>query len=142
MNISAKNNKLDYDRKINELAERVNAEYDGNGDDRLFLNSEMRIDVYAPAIGQKDYEAMEKRIYDYSIEREKYTVYVWNDSSGFNYWNNDSECNYIQVTAYIKDVNLTEAEISQLDDDLNSAYYEFLEFHTIDEYIKYLNERD
>lgn len=81
---------------------------------------------------------MESRIRKFQIKRDKYTVYVWNDCSGWHYWKNEG-LNYIQITAHINAANLTDDEVEQLKDDIDTAYYEFEGFHNIDEYIYALN---
>lgn len=120
---------------MTEIANLTHTDFDGGDDDRIFLRDGFRIDVFAPALKSVRYAQMEKKLVKFKIETDKYIVYAWNDSSGYKYWKNVGECNYIQVTASIKNTDMDFTEIQQLKKDLLSCYEEFCEFHTLDEYI-------
>jgi len=124
-----------------EIADKTKLVYDGGDDNRLFYDGD-RIDVYAPAIGYNKYRTMEKELRNFEIKREKYTVYAWNDISGWNYWKQEGECNYIQITACLNNSNLNDIEIQQLIEDIDTAHCEFYHYHTIDAYCDYLNKRE
>lgn len=128
-------------KTMQEIADLAQLTFDGGTDTRLFADDNFNIDVFAPALGAVSYRKMEKKIKDYKIQREKYCVYVWNDCSGYQYWKNEGGCNYIKVTANIVNTDLSLVEISQLKQDIQSAYDEFCEFHNLDAYIETLGKK-
>ena len=73
-----------------------------------------------------EYEKVEEKIQNFSIERPKYTVYAWCDVSGFNYWiKQQEECNYIQISVVFSVDDITLDEVKQLEKDIDKAYNHF-----------------
>lgn len=125
--------------KMRKLAELSQLTFDGGEDSRLFADDEFDISVFPTT--KREYMRMEKKMAKFEIKREKYSVYVWNDCSGYDYWKNMKECNYIKITANIENPDLSFVEVHQLKLDILAAYDEFCEFHNIELYCDYLNSR-
>ena len=121
--------------QMKKLSELSGLEFDGGDDDRLFYDYES-IDVYVKGMSEKEYEEMERRIDVFSINRDKYHVYVWNDCSGYDYWAKSGDLNYIKVTVGVECSDMTLEEIEQMKDDVRSAYCEFCEYDSVNEYIE------
>lgn len=69
-----------------------------------------------------EYAAMEKEI-QRTIYGKGFEIYAWNDSSGYNYWNNIMrESNYIQLTVEILDQTILDME--ELNQKLNNRWNE------------------
>ncbi len=106
------------DSKILEfIADTTGLTYDGGNDTRLF-HSEMH-HVYASVMTEREYNKMERSL-SKTIKGKGYTVYAWNDSSGYKYWNNDSDANYIQITVDVQDLN--KIDIKKLQSDVNKLF--------------------
>lgn len=104
MSVANKLTDIEYNKLMNKLAKETGLIYDGKGDDRLFV--ETTYFVNASEMDESDYQRMENEIDKAVIETDHYTVYAWNDISGYKYWHECSktgEHNYIQVTVAIKD---------------------------------------
>lgn len=128
--------------KIRSIADAVGATYDG-GDSRIFHDSET-ITVYCNLLDAKTYARMEREIRKAVIKRAAYTVYAWNDASGFKYWHEvgkTGDSNYIQVTADIKDARRVKPE--QLKRDLDRVFGELCHWHNVNAYCTaVMNERE
>ena len=121
--------------RMEYLANECELEFDGGEEEqRLFVNDSLRIDVFAPAMGRKKYEEMEKDLDEYAIKRDKYHVYAWNDCSGFDYWNNESEMNYIQITVWIENDVLSKEERDQLVEDVDDLHNHFSKYNNIEDW--------
>lgn len=73
---------------------------------------------------EKDYEEQEKQINDFVIDNEYYTVYMWCDVSGYDYWIvRQEEGNYIQISVSFKQEDIPNNIIDQLKNDLDEAIY-------------------
>jgi len=86
--------------------------FDGGEDDnRLFAET-----IYSDTLNmtQEQYEAMEYDLKKYSIKGNGFEVYAWADASGFKYWQKMQECNYIQITVAIHDLDCDHEEIKTL----------------------------
>lgn len=104
----------DIANKIKEL------EFDGDKTD-LRLH---HIDVFSWG-GQTEevYNECEKKIRDFKKKGNGYTVYMWCDISGFEYWmKTQEEQNYIQITVAFDKNEIKECDLSQLEEDLREAY--------------------
>lgn len=126
--------KTEHEIKMKALADKTNLTFDGGDDNRLFRDQPM-ITVHAPTLGYNSYRTMEKELRDFEIDKPKYTVYAWNDSSGWNYWKEEGltgGTNYIQITVVIKDVNLFPIEVINLIHDVNELYDFFEKYDNMD----------
>ena len=73
---------------------------------------------------EKDYEEQEKQINDFVIDNEYYTVYMWCDVSGYDYWIvRQEEGNYIQISVSFKQEDIPNNIIDPLKNDLDEAIY-------------------
>jgi hypothetical protein len=71
---------------------------------------------------EKDYEEQEKKINSFEIKKPEYTVYMWCDISGFDYWiNNMKEPNYIQISISFNSQNFNENNLNELWEDIDNA---------------------
>ena len=71
---------------------------------------------------EKDYEEQEKEINDFVIDNEYYTVYMWCDVCGYDYWIiRQEEGNYIQISVSFKQEDIPNNIIEQLKNDLGKA---------------------
>lgn len=121
--------------KLKALADQCGLTLDSNDETRLFKDDE-KIHVYAQIMNQSDYDQMEKKIKETQIQGDGYSVYAWNDVSGFNYWHNDNSANYIQITASIKDIE--EINPEKLKSDIDKLYNEFCLFDNSEAGIDFL----
>ena len=88
---------------------------------------------------EKDYEEQEKQINDFVIDNEYYTVYMWCDVSGYDYWIvRQEEGNYIQISVSFKQEDIPNNIIDQLKNDLDEAIYKAEDLEN-DWYIEKLN---
>lgn len=116
--------------KMTDIAKLTELTHDdtGNGvgnngeDTRLFYDAESLIAVFACKMSKKDWTEMEHTMNHAEMDREHYTVYAWNDSSGYKYWyGNDS--NYIMITVDIKDaIKITKTLCEQIKKDAQALY--------------------
>jgi len=132
----------EYDKLIQEIAQEVGATWDGNGDDRIFLDEvDERTDVYAHLMTEEEYEKMEEDIANFLIKGKGYDVYVWNDASSYDYWRERGEAgdsNYIQVTAAITDPSKIDRD--KLKSDLQKAHNKFSKYDNKHEYYNSLDK--
>jgi len=104
--------------------------HDGDKEDKRLHCEEDQTTFFTE--DEEAYEAIEKDIDNYCIEREKYSVYGAYDVSGFGYWvKTMRETNYIHVTISFKADDLTDEEIQQLDIDVSTAGEHFSQ-HQVD----------
>jgi len=112
---------VNQDKMIRDLAEKTGLTFDG-GDNRLFRD--LDISVYASEMNEAEYSLMESQIETVVIDRDAYSVYAWNDVSGFDYWHSqgfDGDSNYIQVTVSVKDAS--QVDVAQLIQDVDAVHY-------------------
>ena len=113
--------KTDLDKQMQELAEKTGLVHDGGDDNRLF--NEDTINVFASDMTKKQYDYMEKDINNTVINRRLYTVYAWNDCSGYKYWTQShNESNYIQVSVHIKTKNVHKIDVEKLKEDVQNLF--------------------
>jgi hypothetical protein len=90
---------------IQAIANQVGCEFDGGDDRRIHAET---LHVPTLRLSAEEYAAMEADINGYEKHGQGFTVYAWNDCSGYKYWTvQQRENNYIQVTAIIDE----EAEV-------------------------------
>lgn len=106
------------------IAKETELTFDGCDDSRLFYDNES-IRVFAQLMSKKEYSKMEKELSKKEIKGEGYIVSAWNDASGYDYWSKYyDDCNYIQITAYINDLNLVDVNKLKIDcQELHDYYY-------------------
>lgn len=106
------------------IANETGLTFGGYDDSRLFYDKKS-INVFAQLMSKEEYSKMEKELNKNEIKGEGYTVYAWNDASGYDYWAKDNDdSNYIQVTAYINDLNLVDVNKLKIDcQELHDYYY-------------------
>lgn len=81
------------------LAEQTGLTFDGGDDNRLFTET---IFTYS-SNSKREYNKIQKHIDNFEIKGKGFTIGVWNDSSGYEYWTiQQEEDNYIQITVYIE----------------------------------------
>lgn len=133
------NNEI-FVNKMKTLAKNNKLVFDGGKDEtRLFL--EQSNSVFVLPMSKDSYEAMCKDLESYKIQGEGYLVYAWNDVSSYEYWSErgkDGECNYIQVTIDIENIDIIDPikmkkDISKLED-------HFEKYHNKNAYVDYLND--
>lgn len=110
---------------MQKLADAADLQWDGGQDDRLWLDDPERGMTYIDVskMSEKEYDKMEKEIEDAEIDREHYTVYAMNDTSGYEYWKKGGEAgdyNYIMLAAQIKDPS--KVDPNKLNDDFDEVY--------------------
>lgn len=82
------------------LAKATDMTWDGGLDDTRLHAETIHVDV--SAMSEAEYEEMEESIGEFEIQGHGFTLYAWNDSSGYEYWKaDDGDSNYIQLTASI-----------------------------------------
>lgn len=124
-----------FETKMETLAKTTGLHFDG-GDSRLFYDQE-NIVVYAQLMSEEEYEEMCKAL-DFEIKGDGYTVYGWNDVSGYKYWTRDKnsephtwDSNYIQITVSIEDIDKVNPEKMKKDaEKLFNKFY--CSYHNID----------
>ncbi len=117
---------------LKTISKLTNLSHDGDqGDNRLHYEQD-RINVFASVMTRKEYDKMEKDISKKSIKGKGYEVYAWNDISGFDYWNNDTDGNYIQITVQLTDLN--KLNIEQLKQDADSLFEYFQKYDNLEQY--------
>ena len=75
---------------------------------------------------------METDIKGYQIKGNGYTVYAWNDVSGYDYWKREGEgnsSNYIQITVAIETPDVDPVTIKK---DVETAYDHFCMYDNTD----------
>lgn len=119
-----KNKKTISSSIIELIAKDLNLDFDNNETDfRLFAET-----IFIKKMTKAKYKLMEKDLLKKCIKNKSYQIYAWNDSSGFEYWNRyENDTNYIQVTIYIKDLNLIDLkklkdEVIEFVDYFNNKY--------------------
>lgn len=114
------------------LANHTNTSFDGGNDSRLFFDREP-ISIFASDMTRFEYDKMVKEINTTEIKGEGFTVYCWNDCSGYDYWSRHSdETNYIMVTADIK--NIRKVDINELTKALESMYFKMSKYDNVDQH--------
>jgi len=133
----------EFQQAMAQLAEKTGLEYDGGADSRLFLQDE-QISTYAPALGEEGYAKMEEEMAAYSDRGAGFEVHVWNDSSGFDYWNKEDEMNYIQVTVDVSPEALMNNEINpeEVRDKAYTAHAVFEKYEGTGDYTENLRRRE
>ncbi len=93
--------KQDRRLRMAELADYCGLTHDGGADDdRLFCET---MHVLTTTMSEEEYDKMEDDLDGYHFKGKGFEVYAWNDCSGYKYWHDNGEDNYIQVTVAIKD---------------------------------------
>lgn len=76
--------------------------------------------IYTLSMNKREYNAMERDINKYEDKGAGFTIYAWNDVSGYEYWTiKQEENNYIQITARIDNPNV---DMGQVHKALQKAY--------------------
>jgi hypothetical protein len=122
--------------KLDQIDCGFNFEYDGNGDNRIFIGDQASITVHAPTLGKESYEQMEKELSDFNIKKDSYEIIAWNDISGWDYWYNEgkdhfSGCNYIMIQAVIIDID--NVDVKELFNDMVKGYNAFCQYDNFDQ---------
>lgn len=120
-------------RTMKEIAEAAKLQWDGGDDDRMFYDDEY-IAVYANLLTEDAYDKMETEM-EAEIKGVGYTVYAWNDSSGFAYWKKQGKVgdhNYIQITAHITDRK--KVDPAKLRADVEKLHGKLCHWHNVDEW--------
>lgn len=70
-------------------------------------------------MSEEEYDILQNKIKEYTIDKPSYKLYFWSDGSGYDYWKNDD--NYMMLTLYINDFDNIDLEelYSNIDDILN-----------------------
>jgi hypothetical protein len=116
---------------MKKLAELTELQFDGGDDTRMFYDQD-RINVNASIMTEAEYIKMEKTMNKINKKGKGYSVYVWNDSSGYKYWKKQGESrdyNYIQVTADITDLNVVDHE--QLKKDVQNVFDKLYKYENV-----------
>lgn len=113
-----------------------NLEHDGDDTDlRLHVHS---IDSNWFCNDEKHYVEIENEIDAFEIKRKAYTVHMWCDVSGFDYWMKQmDEPNYIQVTVSFNELYTDENDLNELANDVEKAIdkvYDLTESTDIEQY--------
>lgn len=92
---------------------------------------EKLIDIYGScywgADNLEDYEKQEALISDYKVQGEFFSVYAWCDISGYNYWmKQQEEANYVSIGINVWKTELTEDEVKQLAEAIETADLYFI----------------
>jgi hypothetical protein len=104
--------KKDNTKAMEVLALATGLALDDAGDKVLYYDDDSIL-VYAHLMTENQYHEMEGEINNFSIKGKGFEVYAWNDNSGFEYWREEGkvgDCNYIQVSAAIKDPEAVDPE--------------------------------
>lgn len=75
-------------------------------------------------MGEKEYNSLQDKIKNYTIDKKDYQLYFWSDESGYDYWKNDY--NYMLLTLYIKD--FSNIHLDELYKDIDTIITEFEEY--------------
>lgn len=71
---------------------------------------------------EEDYQKAEERLEEFEIKRNGYTVYMWCDISGYDYWMKaQQETNYIQISVAFDKEDFNEELIEELKDAVQEA---------------------
>lgn len=81
---------MSHELAMRELAKKTGLQFDGGDDYRLFVDDE-QIRVFAFFMSEDQYDRMEEEIDDLNIQGDGYSVYAWNDVSGYKYWSSDEQ---------------------------------------------------
>ena len=73
---------------------------------------------------EENYVEMEKKIHDFEIRRNEYTIYTWCDISGWKYWSKNGD-NYIQISVAFTKEDFNEDYLELLRVDLNKTIEKF-----------------
>lgn len=127
--------------KMQDLAKKTSLTFDGSEDKRLF--PENNLTVFVGSMTKAEYKAMEQDMSEYRLKGDGYEIYAWNDASGYGYWKEqaqDGDCNYVQVTAHIE--NVDEVDPFKLKSDMDKAIDYFNKYENADELIEFLNSKE
>lgn len=130
-----------FQEKMKELAKKTDLKYDGGDDTRLFVENSLT--VFVLPMSEENYKKMEEDLASYSIKGEGYSVYGWNDVSGFNYWKNSGEsgdANYIQVTVDIENPDVVDPV--KIKKDVQSATNHFEQYENGDEVSEFWSDKE
>jgi len=121
--------------KFYDIPEKIKfLEFDGDKEDKR-LHFDRDIKFYTA--NENDYKEIEEHIEKYSIERKYYTVYVWCDVSGFDYWIKQmQESNYIKISVMFKADEIPIHTIKQLEEDLIKTDGEFMIYESYPPYLQ------
>lgn len=106
--------------------------WDGADDNRLFVSDYPCVN--ASQMSRKEYKAMEKDINSFELKGAGFTVYCWNDCSGYDYWRDFEENgdNYCMVTANIENIN--EVSVAELKQAMDTALDHFMQYENMRAY--------
>lgn len=126
--------------QLKALSDITGLSFDGSeGDNRLHFD-ENRINVYPQYMPRSQYKAMGKHINSFDVTGDGFRIYAWNDVSGYDYWKNDGDGNYIQVS-----VEIIDADKVNTNDLIDKVYDFFNELYNLydntDKHIEYLNKQ-
>lgn len=126
---------------MKELADLVDGTFDGDeSHPQIYFDSE-HISIFANEMTKKEYGAYEKALSGYDVKGKGFSIYAWNDVSGYAYWKNQGEshdANYIQITASIDDISKVDPK--ELKKALRMAYNSLSQFDNTDRhYFETLN---
>lgn len=124
--------------KVNKLERVLKACQLTQQDETTLDLDDIHINVFPQYMTKDEYAAMETDIRKTIITRVSYKIYTWNDISGYEYWKNDGDGNYIQITVSIK--NLKKLNIKQLKLDIDKIRDHFDSYDNIEEHIRTLND--
>lgn len=130
---------MNQKQEIKNLAEKLCLDFDGGEDTRLFVPELIHVAVHL--MTREEYIRMERELGEFTIEGLGFTVYAWNDASGYEYWKKQSKTgdfNYIQITVDVTDISkVNETELMQA---LNRANNKFAKWNNIEEYYAMVGE--
>lgn len=92
---------------MERLASETGLTFDGGDDNRLFAETIM---VNTPEMSKSEYDSYEKDLNSVDVKGDGFEIYAWNDVSGYDYWSEEGEYNYIQVTVLIKDADKVDSK--------------------------------
>lgn len=125
-------------KKLHEKMKGMGVEWDGKGDERLFL--EDQIGVSALLMTKKEYDAWQKDVATKAISGVGYGVSGICGSSGYEYWAREGEFNYVMIVARIDQEKIDSINVDKLLDDMNELYDYFSKYDNIDKYMKLKTE--
>lgn len=130
-----------FAEKMKALAQESELKFDGGGDDRLFTKNSLT--VFVLPMSKEKYKEMEEQLKSFYIKGEGYTVYGWNDVSGYGYWKEraeDGEANYIQVSASIENIDLVDPK--KLKRDVEKVESHFNQYENTEELSSFLSDKE
>ena len=77
---------------------------------------------------ETEYKRIVKDIDDYSVTRQDYVVWAWYDISGYKYWKEEREENYIQTSVTFLNEEVSEEVVKALEKDLIDTYHHFKQY--------------